>query len=260
MAKKIETPTWMTEKEWQEKIGIFRSYLKKPNESVWELADLKYGRDDYASIKEVPPNKNKENEKYYDRTAFGHWRLKPDWRSLLERPDPWAGIPIHVDPTYEWALEDGGVIRREYILWQPHRLLTSVCCPGPVVDGILAVINQSGMADTRPLTKAINTHFRTIFMPTEEKAWKSLRLSEDGEWWVKNFAEVSWEQHKQKTLNYWDETVHLVAGCLLHHFQVWPECWMNHLHGSQAIEDLFADAKFKIELRKAGGLDFEFAD
>ena len=259
MAKE-EPIKFLTEKEWQEKIGIFRSYLSKPNESVWDLSDLMWGRDRYEHIVETPPSKNPANEKFYNRTEFGHWRLKPEWRTLLDKPDRYARIPIHVDPTYEWCVVDGGVFRREYRLWEPQRLCNSCCADQKVVDDVLRVINTPGISDTRKLTSTVNGHFRAVYLKQEEENWKSLRASDEGEWWCKMYADVNWEQHKQKVLRFWDESVHLVAGCLLHHFQVWPEAWMDKLFNSEAVEEEMFEAKRKLEHIKSGGMVYEFDD
>ena len=257
MSKEQPFKPW-NEKEWQDKIGIFRSFLSKPNESVWDLSDLWWGRDRYEHIVEVTPNTNKENEKFYLRTEFGHWRLRPEWRTLLDRPDRYARMPIHIDPTYEWCNSDGGVMRREYRLWEPQRLLNSCTASQAIVDDVLRVINAVGISDTRKLTSTVNGHFRANFLKQEEGEWKSLRMSDEGEWWCKMYAEVNWEQHKQKVLRFWEDSVHLVAGCLLHNFQVWPESWLDKLFDSEAVEEEMFEAKRKLAHIRSGGMIYEF--
>lgn len=237
----FSTGQW-NEREFQMKIGIQRSFLNPPNSSVWEISKLMFGRSDYDYLFKTNPEDHPENERFYFRTDTGHWRLKPTWRTFLTPPDRYARIPIYIEPAYTWTKQDGGITRCDYVLYDPQAMQNSFLCNGPVLDNMVRVINAPGMADTRPLSKAVKTHIKTIFLPAMEQGWKEQRNTDA---WDMNFLPVTWDEHRQRINDLLDETCHLISGALLHNFQVWLDVWMPFLFNCPVVEELFAAAKEK---------------
>lgn len=243
------------EKEWDMHIGIQRSFLRKPNAGEWELSKIVFGRDDYDVLFTTTPEKYPENEKFYFRTDTGHWRMRPNWRTFLSPADPYAKIPIHIDPRFEWVLTDGGIHRKDYVMWEPQDMLNSFMVPGAVIDDMIRTINCTGMPDTRPLSKSVKSHIRTEFIPAMETTWKEKRASS---WWNETYLPVTWEQHRQRMNDFIDDTAHLIAGCLLHHFQVWPDAWLHLLFDNKAVQELFSASNERDARVKSGKLTFDF--
>lgn len=244
---------------WNRHLGITRQVLKPPNESEWDIGRLRWGRSLYEEITKANPNKNPANEKYYERvgSSLQHWRLKRGWQQLLTPPDPRALVPLHHDPTWEWCIEDGGIYRQWYALWSPQTLWEGLFNDPEVLDQVIRVMHAPGMFDTRPLSLAINIHFRTVYLPAYEEHFKATRSDEHN--WERWFLPITWEQHKLKALRYFEDAAPIIGGCMVHHYQVWTDDWLPKLIGLPAIEEMYMDVEEEIKRKERGDLLLDFA-
>lgn len=106
----------------------YYNFLGQPNEDQIDLGSLKYGRSDYEWLR--PPNLVPENERYYEQSEKGNWWLRPNWRELLEKPDPYARRPLNTDPTT-------GVV-----IWDPIKLQEVMSANAEVVSWILQILDN----------------------------------------------------------------------------------------------------------------------
>lgn len=245
------------EKEWQMHVGIQRQFLKPPNESVWDLAELRFGRSQYEDL--FSGKWRKSHPHLYEETELGHLRVKRGWQKLLEPPDPYACCLLCHDPTWQWSVEDGGVFRKPYELWNPMRLMNSFLSKGSkIVDEVVRIMGEAGLPDTRKLSKTINVHIRTVYLPGEEERWKEQRA--DQETWSKFYKPVTWEEHKLKVYRFIEDTAHLIGGACLHHFQVHGDLWRDLLFDCAVLEEQLFDAKLQLERRRLGEMNFDFPE
>lgn len=240
--------------EWQEHLNIQRQFLTPPNESEWDLSQLRFGKRDYCDITTITPAMNPANEPYWQKykTAFGKgsWRLRPDWQAYLPTPDKYAMKLIHLDPSFDWCVSDGGIARNYYQLWNPTELFASMFGAGLILDIMLKVFSED-LIDTRPLTQEINYHFRSVHLPAYQDQWLCKR--EDSQW-NKWFLPITWDQHKTKATRIFEDSAYLVSGCMLNHMQVWNEEWFPYIIQSPAINEITAAAAAKVDSEERNAL------
>lgn len=195
----------------------FHNYLTPPNEDVIYIRNLRYGRSEYEAERESP-NHNPQNARFFERTRRGSWALRLDWRELVN--DPYALLPMYTDPTREWVEKPTfRTLIPEYHIYCPDQLQQMLIEDSRVASFLIQTHRKRTDSRLRlQFQSYLQRFFKEKYMPWDRANSSGLQHNCP-----------SREAHEKKACRFWDNYVDRIVGCLLNHFQVEAEMWLDTL-------------------------------
>lgn len=176
---------------------IPRYDLPPPNEGVDSICHLKHGRadyDDHPAVRAYYLERGRWWANGKEGPAPIHWRERVG--------DKWAGIYIHEDP--EHRLDNYSRVS----LYDPLQLQDMLLDSPRIVRAVHAAIEvDCNTISMRRLQKELLSFFRLEFREAVSTG---------------NFDEVKFEK---RTLKFLEQTVDLIAQCLLVNYELYPLDW-----------------------------------
>lgn len=209
--------------------------LPPPNDGASHLTELQFGKERYEHLRYYPPTSKLAHPHattYWVEVDHGHWKLRPDWRVYLQPSDPWALLPIYLDPSPEWVLDaDDNPLWRlnAYPLWDPTLFQNMALLYPPVIKEVVRVAMRPhgphlNANDFSPLYAAVRSFFRNDY----REAYLTLRrkdLEAKADIYQARYRLPTEEQHWRKACILFDHAALRIAEFLVRHYDLYEDEW-----------------------------------
>lgn len=182
----------------------YRHYmLPPPNEYVFDLADLQFGRRDYY-VRDLPE---------YGWTSY---RRPEGWREVVG--DRWAMYVIHEDFTSSIGMPTASV----YDPW----LLQDMLIKHPEVVRAVKSIADTGFK--RVAFKTLNQLVSRFFRSAYRMAYQE-RMGQPDKWssYARGaYSTADWDVRWKQACAQFDQSISIIAEFIVRHYTVYPDEWV----------------------------------